>query len=250
MSTRLATKGNGTNLYGTIPTWTATNWEIEFDVVFPTTLASTTQLFLDSNNETDRRYFFLGPTGNMRFFGGQTCTVDGVAITTDTVPHPVDGAVHHVKMAATGLVVKIGKILSKFNVTLPILNGSIFNLRLTDLTTSANSRFYPMDEDSTTSTFIDTVGTSNGTWYNRTEANLISVGLAVPAESSLGDIQKWILENKGFVGSLPDMKMQFLKEYFPGDFSLNDLQYKYLVSLGYSGSLVDMKAAYLRSLNA
>jgi hypothetical protein len=67
---------------------------------------------------------------------------------------------------------------------------------------------------------------------------------------SLGDLQKELLETAGHVGSLPDMKMQYLKALFPGDFSFNDLQYKYLVSLGFSGSLIDMKAAYLRSLNA
>jgi hypothetical protein len=35
------TKGDGTDLYGTIPAWSASNWEIEFDVIFPTAYGTT-----------------------------------------------------------------------------------------------------------------------------------------------------------------------------------------------------------------
>lgn len=38
---RIASKGDGTEFYGTIPAWTATNWEVELDVIFPTTYPGT-----------------------------------------------------------------------------------------------------------------------------------------------------------------------------------------------------------------
>jgi hypothetical protein len=144
-ATRLATKGNGTNLYGTILTWTATNWEIEFDVVFPTTLVASTNTIIDSPTAANRFNLNIqATTGVIAFAAGAVITLDGVALTSGATAHPIDGAVHKVKITRSTLT-EIGVIYCSYSLS-NRSSASIFNLRLTDLDTPANSRFYPMDE--------------------------------------------------------------------------------------------------------
>ena len=144
-ATRNATKGNGTNLYGTIPTWTVTAgpYEIEFDVVFPTTTVGSIKVFFDSADANNRTLFYLSATGALRFSGATTMYVDGVAAADNSVSQPLDGAVHHIKLVNTGTVT-VQNIGKKYDNTY-YYTGAMFNLRLTDVNNSANSRFYPMD---------------------------------------------------------------------------------------------------------
>jgi len=148
-ATRLATKGNGTNLYGTIPTWTATNWEIEFDVVFPTTLLTAITNIIDTDSAAINRTTLYTTSGKLRWLvnsvvGAGTVKLDGITITHDTVAIPTDGDVHRITIRAA-VNIAVGTALAKYDTT-NYTTASIFNLRLTDLGTPANSRFYPMDE--------------------------------------------------------------------------------------------------------
>ena len=143
-ATRVATKGNGTNLYGTIPTWTVTGpYEIEFDVVFPTTTVGSIKVFFDSADANNRTFLYLSATGAMRFSGAITMYVDGVATADNAVNHPLDGAVHHIKLVNTGTV-NLTNIYRKYDDTY-YNTCAMFNLRLTDVNNPANSRFYPLD---------------------------------------------------------------------------------------------------------
>lgn len=144
-ATRVATKGNGTNLYGTIPAWAATNWEIEFDVQFPTTTMSDKKV-LDGDATGVNKIDFATNTGSKITFGAvvTSCTMDGVAVATNTVTHPLDGAVHHIKLTGT-VAVSVGTLLTRYSKDQKWSSAILFNLRLTDLDTPANSRFYPMD---------------------------------------------------------------------------------------------------------
>jgi len=179
MAIRLATKGNGTNLYGTIPTWTATNWEVEFDVVFPTTLiTSGTKVLLQSPTLTNS--FQLNTyTGNgcirlLSINGVADLYLDGVSIVSNTVTAPIDGAVHTLKLVGSGLI-ELSGIYRYFTNSLHF-SGSIFNLSLKDLSNSSNSRFYPMGESIITDSFADVLsGAQHGTWFNRTAGNIIEV---------------------------------------------------------------------------
>lgn len=144
-SNKKISPGNGTNQYGTIPTWTVTAgpYEIEFDVVFPTTTVGSIKVFFDSADANNRTFFYLSATGALRFSGATTMYVDGVAAADNSVSQPLDGAVHHIKLVNTGTVT-VQNIGKKYDNTY-YYTGAMFNLRLTDVNNSANSRFYPMD---------------------------------------------------------------------------------------------------------
>jgi len=177
-NTRLATFGNGTSLYGTIPTWTATNWEIEFDVQFPKTISSAIRRLIDSPNGVNRQGLYTvnssGQIVAIQSNGTPVIQLDGVTIVSGATPHPVDGAVHHIKLTGSYLIA-IGKVLSNY-ITTSYSESAIFNLRLTDLSNSANSRFYPMDETIETSTFLDTsANAQHGTWFNRVAGYVVTV---------------------------------------------------------------------------
>lgn len=176
-ATRVATKGNGTNLYGTIPTWTTTvGWEIEFDVVFPTTLQTSLPILIDSPSASNRWFFAINT--NSKFLwtttGVTSVTLDGVSITNDTTTQPTDGAVHRVKVVGSG-VIAIGTLLRRYN-AVNYSSSAIFNLRLTNLATPSNSRFYAMSGDGSSSVITDTsVNAQHGTWYNRTSGDVVTV---------------------------------------------------------------------------
>lgn len=173
---RLATKGNGTNLYGTVPAWASTNWEIEFDIIFPTTLSADKKI-LDGDVTGVNKLDFATNTGSKITFGAvvTSCTMDGVAVTTNTITHPVDGAAHHIKLTGT-VAVSVGTILTRYSRDQKWSSSTLFNLRLTDLDTPENSRFYPMDGDGNSSVIVDTSeNTQHGTWYNRTSGDVVTV---------------------------------------------------------------------------
>lgn len=177
-ATRVATKGNGTNLYGTIPTWTTTaGWEIEFDVVFPTTLQTSVPLLIDcAANGTNRWYFAIQGDSTLIWTtaGVTSATIDGVSMTSGTKLQPTDGAAHHIKFTGSGEI-KIGTLLRRYN-AVNYSSSTLFNLHLTDLDTPANSRFYPMDGDGSSSVITDTsTNAQHGTWYNRTSGDVVTV---------------------------------------------------------------------------
>lgn len=175
-ATRLATQGTGAGLYGTIPAWTVTAgpYEIEFDVVFPTTTVGSIKVFFDSVDANNRTFFYLSATGALRFSGATTMYVDGVAAADNSVNHPLDGAVHHIKLVNTGTV-NITNIYRKYDDTYHN-TCAMFNLRLTDVNNPANSRFYPMDGDGSSSVITDTsTNSQHGTWYNRTSGDVKTV---------------------------------------------------------------------------
>ena len=174
-ATRVATKGNSTNLYGTIPAWTATNWEIEFDIVFPTSYSGSLQTVLDAPTASNRANFNISATtGYLQFGASVTATLDGVSVIAGTTAHPLDGAVHHIKYTGNTLR-DFGTLLRSYSLS-NTSSAAIFNLRLTDLDTPANSRFYPMDGDGSSSVITDTsANAQHGTWYNRTSGNVVTV---------------------------------------------------------------------------
>ena len=149
-ATRLATKGNGTGVSGTVPAWSATSWEIEFDIVFPTTFYGVSNKIIDGANGTARPYITITTAGKFErdpaVIGGMT--IDGATVTFGVTTHPVDGGVHHIKLTAAGPTI-FGTVLGRYAALGEIWDyctASLFNLRLTDLNNSANSRYYPMDE--------------------------------------------------------------------------------------------------------
>ena len=88
-------------------------------------------------------------------------------------------------MTLNGSLVNVPYTLDTFDVARvyqregygPFIGGCIWDLGLTDLTTPANSRFYPMDGDGSSSVIItDTsANAQHGTWYNRTSSDVVTI---------------------------------------------------------------------------
>ena len=147
-ATRVATRGNTSgNCYGTITPWVATSdWTVEFDVIFAPTAVGD-RYFLDAPSDGSNRFaLYTNTSGKLQWtaLAEVTVYVDDVQITNSAWSHPTDGVIRKVKIVGVGRQVGFGTILSRYSNTQN--SGSIlFNLRLTDLTTPANSRFYPMN---------------------------------------------------------------------------------------------------------
>jgi len=176
MAIRLATKGNGTNLYGTIPVWIpGASWEVEFDAIFPTTAPTVQDTYFDSDTASNRLQ--LTQAANITVITwvlASAVYIDGVAATTGVTLVPTDGAVHRIRMVGTAAA-RLGVIYARYQFNQPT-RGTIFNLSLKDLSNPSNSRFYPMSESIVTDNFADTLsGAQHGTWFNRTAGNIIEV---------------------------------------------------------------------------
>lgn len=148
---RKGTFGNGSNLYGTIPVWEATDWEIEFDAVFPTSPIAGVEKILDSETvvSAERPWLEIN-SGKFRWYQStiSSLLLDGVAATYDVTDQPTDGAIHRMKLSGSSAI-DLDKLLARLGGA-QYGTASIFNLRLTDLDNPSNSRFYPMDEDGST----------------------------------------------------------------------------------------------------
>lgn len=172
---RLMTKGNNTNTYGTIPVWTATNWEMSFDMVFPTTVSA--RYMFDGPDVTNRFFISTDALGKFGFAStGVVVRYDDTVITDASTVHPLDGLIHSMRIVGTARPTRIGTLLASYAPSSFAAMG-ILNLRLTDLDDSDNKRYYPMNEDSSSAIFLDVLNGQNGTWFNRTTANLVSVPL-------------------------------------------------------------------------
>lgn len=178
-ATRVATRGNTSgNCYGTITPWVATSdWTVEFDVIFAPTAVGD-RYFLDAPSDGSNRFaLYTNTSGKLQWtaLAEVTVYVDDVQITNSAWSHPTDGVIRKVKIVGVGRQVGFGTILSRYSNT-QNSESILFNLRLTDLTTPANSRFYPLDEDIGTSVITDTsANAQHGTWYNRTSGDVVTV---------------------------------------------------------------------------
>ena len=228
-ATRVATKGNGTNLYGTIPDWTATNWEIEFDVQFPTTAMNDKKILDGDVTGVNKVDFAVISGGKMSYNAAvvSSGTIDGVAFTSTVTAHPLDGAVHHIKLVGN-TAVSVGTLLTRYSRDQKWSSAILFNLRLTDLDTPANSRFYPMNGDGSSAVITDTsANAQHGTWYNRTSGDVVTV---------YPDAIK------------PGQEFWFAFKYKVTDVSQNG-GYNYLLSLGTKASAKSMYSVYLPESN-
>lgn len=182
-SNRLVTKGDGTLLYGAVPVWTpAAGYEVEFDIVFPTTTAlnQAEDYILDSNGTGGvlKPGILLDDATNTIVFQaqtGRTLTMDGVAVTSGVTLFPTDGVPRHMKMVGTSGL-ELRRILRRYT-AVSYGKSTVYNLSLKDLSNSSNNSFYALNEDSTTAVIVDTgIRAANGTWYNRGAEDVITLG--------------------------------------------------------------------------
>lgn len=176
------TKGNGSTLYGLFPKWTASNWRVSLDVVFPVIPLATANFIFDSAPDGLNRFvLFTQTTTNTITVAGATSiimTLDGSVITSGATVHPTDGLVHRIVIASVSpYAASLGTLLRRYSAG-PTQYGTVAvsNLELSDLTNTENSRIYPLNEGISTNTFEDvSVNAQNGTWYNRTSSDVIQV---------------------------------------------------------------------------
>lgn len=138
---------NGTTSYGELATpWVSTdgNWiaEIVFEGV-----AQTWAYFLDGDSTgTDRQYIGYDGLSNSVFSAKCSAKLDGVSLTNTVSPLPVDGKLHTIEL--TGISpVSVGHIASQY-AQVNYYDGIIKSVKLTDLTTPANSRTYTLNSGS------------------------------------------------------------------------------------------------------
>lgn len=142
---RNATFGDASEVYGGHFVWTATNWEIEFDAIFPTEVSTAFQRVFDSDNADGRCNLTVDDSGVFqRSVGGFAGTIDGNTLYGQ--PAPLDGAIHRIKLSSPSLEIRVGNILRSY-LSGAFADGiSVFNFRLVDHDDPTNNRFYPLDE--------------------------------------------------------------------------------------------------------
>jgi hypothetical protein len=213
VSSAYVTTGDGVDVYAAIPTWTATSsWEIEFDVIFPTstTLPSANTSLIDGATSNNRASIYLADSSNTLRFNTvaiSSVAVDGVTVADNAYVFPTDGDVRHIKAVGTGTVV-LANVLRRYDGT-NYVNSAVFNLSLKQLSTPANDSFYALNE-SIGSSVIDDTGARNsdGTWNNRVAGDITDLG--APAQNP-AYVAKIPNTNSAFSGVASDrMAVDFL----------------------------------------
>ena len=180
------TTGDGVDVYAAIPTWTATSsWEIEFDVIFPTstTLPSSTVSLIDGATTSNRASIYLQDASDgLRWntAGISSVAVDGVTVADNAYIFPKDGITRHIKATGTGTIV-LANVLRKYDNS-SYANSAVFNLSLKQLSTPANDSFYALNESIASAVVVDTgARAQNGTWNNRLAGDVTDQG--APAQN-------------------------------------------------------------------
>ena len=190
-ATRVATKGNAT-LQGVFPAWSpAADFRIKCKFITTgapsgsayTILAGTgvnTKFFLFQGNGVLDRLTLRIEQSAVQYFV-QSATTLLLDVVNEITIERISGAT---TMTLNGSLVNVPYTLDTFDVARvyqregygPFIGGCIWDLGLTDLTTPANSRFYPMDGDGSSSVITDTsANAQHGTWYNRTSSDVVTI---------------------------------------------------------------------------
>ena len=136
---------DGAAMYGTIPTWTSTSGNWTAEIVYQDT-GDSGDYIIDSDDSSDSPYFILNTGGGSNTYlmnaAVMSAKVDGVSVTTGDVCHQ-DNALHTLELTGISQV-KVGNLGCRYDQT-GLKNGIIKSVKLTDLDTPSNSRYYNLN---------------------------------------------------------------------------------------------------------
>ena len=139
---------NGSTAYGSLPEpWVSTDGNWTAEVVFEASSLTSAHL-IDGDSATTPIFVAYKSDGNITFSTALcTAEIDGVSATDSVTAMPTDGALHTVTLTGTaqGRVGFIGAL----DTPAEYFNGIIKSVKLTDLTTPANSREYRLNSGNT-----------------------------------------------------------------------------------------------------